>query len=35
MSDSSLSDVPIGLDDIGLNEVNEPTLPTLLPSLYL
>lgn len=35
MSDSSLSDVPIGVDDIGLDEVNEPTLPTLLPSLYL
>ncbi|KFY19337.1 hypothetical protein V493_08008 [Pseudogymnoascus sp. VKM F-4281 (FW-2241)] len=35
MSDSSLSDVPIGLDDIGLDEVNEPTLPTLIPSLYL
>jgi hypothetical protein len=35
MSDSSLSDVAIGLNDIGLNEVDEPTLATLIPSLYL
>ncbi|KFZ07506.1 hypothetical protein V501_06387 [Pseudogymnoascus sp. VKM F-4519 (FW-2642)] len=35
MSDSSLSDVPIGLEDMGLDEADEPTLPTLLPSLYL